>query len=362
MPRIMGMTNSAFDPASRVRFIQFIEDFEKAGWTVDFRPNRPDRQWRSPLPGRIPRAAHYRLGRAAMKWNRWKDVRDAAGVDVVFVNRDLAGSGLFFERRLLRANPRVVFDFDDAVFVGPNEEAVAWMCRNAAWVTPGNAYLADFARRHTDRVTVVPTVIDTRRYRVSEPASDATARVRVGWSGSDQSIRAALFPSLPMLQELQKRLDFEFVIITNSRPTLPVSDFRWTFVPWKAEEEGEIGRFMDVGLMPLVDDTFQRGKCGLKLLQYMAAGLPTVASPVGVNAEITLQGSTGFLATAPQEWGSAMESLVRSHALRLAMGRAGRRRCEEEYSLNRWLPELLNIFERVGAVPRVPQRTAWSRN
>lgn len=348
MPRLMGMTNSAFDPASRVRFIQFMDDFEKAGWAVDFRPNRPDRQWKSQLPGRLPRAAHYRLGRIAMRWNRWTDVRDASQADVVFVNRDLAGGGLFFERKLIRENPRVVFDFDDAVFVGPNESAVAWMCRNAAWVTPGNAYLADFVRKHTDRYTVVPTVIDTRRYSTrDEGRSWPDGRVRVGWSGSDQSIRAALFPYLPMLQELQKRLDFEFVIITNSRPTLPVSDFRWTFVPWKAEEEGELSRFMDVGLMPLVDDTFQRGKCGLKLLQYMAAGIPTVASPVGVNAEITVEGTTGYLAKKPVEWSAALESLVRSDPIRVEMGRAGRRRCVESYSLSRWLPELLGIFERV---------------
>ena len=188
MPSLMGMTNSAFDPASRVRFIQFMDDIEKAGWTVDFRPNRPDRQWKSQLPGRLPRAAHYRLGRIAMRWNRWTDVRDASRADVVFVNRDLAGGGLFFERKLIRENPCVVYDFDDAVFVGPNEPAVAWMCRNAAWVTPGNAYLADFVRKHTDRYTVVPTVIDTRRYSTrDEGRSWPDGRVRVGWSGSDQS-------------------------------------------------------------------------------------------------------------------------------------------------------------------------------
>ena len=361
MPRLMGMTNSAFDPASRVRFIQFIEDFEKAGWTVDFRPTRPDRQWRSSMSVKALRAAHYRLGRAAMKWNRWKDVRDAAGADVVFVNRDLAGWGTVFERRLLRSNPRVVFDFDDAIFVGPREKATAWMCRNAAWVTPGNAYLAEFARRHTDRVTVVPTVIDTRRYRTSSDLTGhAPGRVRVGWSGSDQSIRAALFPSLPMLEELQRRLDYDFVIITNSRPALPVSSLRWTFVPWRAEEEGDIARFMDVGLMPLVDDTFQRGKCGLKLLQYMAAGIATVASPVGVNAEITVSGTTGFLATTPPEWASALEALVGSQARRVAMGRAGRQRCQEAYSLDRWLPELLQIFDRIRGAEAGPERKAWS--
>jgi hypothetical protein len=283
-----------------------------------------------------------------MKWNRWRDVSGAGRFDAVFVNRDLAGRGLVFEKRLLSRNPRVVFDFDDAIFIGRNEAAVAWMCAHASWVTPGNAYLAEFARRFTSNVTVIPTVIDTDRYTVAPPRP-AGAPVRVGWSGSDQSITAALFPSLPMLAALQARLGFEFVIVTNTRPTLPVSGLRFTFVPWKAEEEGELGRHMDVGLMPLVDDAFQRGKCGLKLLQYMAAGLPAVASPVGVNAEIVIRRETGFLAERDEDWGAALEELVRSADLRNSMGRRGRRRCEEHYSIRRWLPELIAILTRVAS-------------
>lgn len=355
MPSVLGLTNSAFDPASRVRFIQFTGDLERAGWTVVHRPNHPDRQWKSPFRGRWPAAAHYRLGRLAMKWNRLRDVNSAGSFDVVFVNRDLAGRGLLFERRLLRRTTKVVFDFDDAIFCGPNEAAVAWMCRKAAWVLPGNEYLAAFARRHTDRVTIMPTVIDTRRYVVRAEARPSNA-VRVGWSGSDQSIRAALFPYLPLLEELQCRLGFDFVIISNSRPSLPVARLRWRFIPWRAEEEGELAQSMDIGLMPLVDDAFQRGKCGLKLLQYMAAGLPTIASPVGVNTEITIPGETGFLARTGEEWASALDALVRSPSLRSTMGRAGRKRCEEDYSLSRWLPELLRIFERVSETGPTAER------
>lgn len=348
MPELLAMTNSAFDPASRVRLIQFIPGLERAGWKVDHRPNVPDRQWSSSLPGRWTRAAHYRAGRLRMKWNRWRDVSEAGRFDAVFVNRDLAGRGTVFERRLLSRNPRVVFDFDDAIFLGPNEAAVAWMCAHAAWVTPGNEVLAGFARRFTANVTVLPTVIDTDRYTVAPPRP-AGAPVRVGWSGSDQSIAAALFPALPMLEALQARLGFEFVIVTNTRPALPASRLRFAFVPWKAEDEGALGRHMDVGLMPLVDDAFQRGKCGLKLLQYMAAGLPTVASPVGVNATITLPGETGFLAGREDEWAGALEALVGSASLREAMGLAGRRRCEERYSIRRWLPELIALLDRVAS-------------
>lgn len=347
MPRLVGLTQSAFNPADRVRFIQFIPFLERAGWRVDFRPNRPDRQWDSHLPSRLLRSVHFRAGRTVMKFNRWKDVRAATGADAVFVNRDLAGGGLLFERMLLSRNPRVVFDFDDAIFLGPDERSVAWMCAHAAWVTPGNEYLAAFARQHSSRVTVLPTVIDTEKYEVAAPRKNGQP-VRLGWSGSDGSIRETLFPYLPMLESLQERLGFEFVIITNTSPRLPASRLRFSFVPWKADEEGSLARHMDIGLMPLVDNAFQRGKCGLKLLQYMAAGLPTVASPVGVNADITIQGETGFLARTTDEWSSALEAMIGSPDLRTTLGSAGRRRCVAEYSVSRWLPHLVEILERVG--------------
>lgn len=351
MSSLLGMTNSAFDPASRVRLIQFIPGLEKAGWKVDHRPNKPDRQWRSPLSGRWSRAAHYRLARAQMKWNRWRDVSQAGRFDAVFVNRDLAGSGLLFEKRLLSRNPRVVFDFDDAIFIGRNEAAVAWMCSHAAWVTPGNEYLAEFARRFTSKVTVIPTVIDTDRYTVA-PQRPAGAPVRVGWSGSDQSITADLFPHLPFLEEFQERLGFDFVVISNSPPALPVSRLRWRFVPWCAEDEGNIAEHFDIGLMPLVDSEFQRGKCGMKLLQYMAAGLPTVASSVGVNARITIEGETGFLVRREEDWAAALEALVGSEDRRIAFGQRGRLRCERDYSVERWLPELIGILQSVAGRDR----------
>ena len=344
----MGMTQSAFDPASRVRFIQFIPGLKEAGWEVVHRPNEPDRQWTSSLGSRVLRAAHYRAGRVVMKANRWRDVRRAGDFDVVFVNRDLAGGGLFFERRLLENNPRVVFDFDDAIFIGKNEYAVRWMCEHAAWVTPGNAYLAEFARQASDKVTIIPTVVDTDRYTIrSYDGADARRKVRVGWSGSDRSLPPSLYPYLEMLADLQRKLDFEFVIITNTRPRLPNPDLRFTFHEWNAEDEYRIESTMDIGLMPLVDEEFQRGKCGLKLLQYMAAAIPTVASPVGVNRDIITHGKTGFLATTAAEWGDALAELVQSASLRASMGPAGRKICEDHWSIKRWLPELSRIFHGV---------------
>ncbi len=347
--KLMGITQSAFDPASRVRFIQYMPLFEDAGWRVSHRPNRPDRQWRSALRGRAARAIHYRGARITMRANRVRDVVEARQFDAVLVNRDLMANEVLFERALLAINQRVIFDFDDAIFLGPRGERLArWMCEHAAWVTPGNDYLAEWARQWTDRVTIVPTVIDTDRY-VSREWRDADfdRPMRVGWTGSDSSITGTLFPHLETLARAQKELGFELVIISNSRPSLPVAGLSWTFQPWRAEDEGSLGRMFDVGIMPLVDDRFQRGKCGLKLLQCMAAGLPTIGSPVGVSADIVQDGVTGFLATTVDEWVEALRTLDRSPEMRVAMGRTGRERCEREYSLRRWFPILLELVERV---------------
>lgn len=350
MPKLLGLTQSSFDPASRFRFIQFIPYLKEAGWDVTFCPNRPDRQWRSPLSNRIIRGIHYRAGRFLMKINRFLDMRRAAAFDVVFMNRDLAGPGIALEKWLFENNPRVIFDFDDAIFIGGNEVNVRKMCQQAAWVTPGNEYLADYARQYNPRVTVTPTVVDTevffpKNYQTSGPENP----VKVGWMGSDQSIRSTLFPYLQILRQIQESLPFELVIVTNTRPSLPVSGLHWSFWEWRGDKEADYAANLDIGIMPLVDDEFQKGKCGLKLIQYMAAGIPAVASPVGVNKEILQPGVTGSLASTEKEWQEALECLIRSPHRRAEMGLAARKRCEEHYSIHRWLPPMLEIFEKVGS-------------
>ncbi|MDB6027436.1 MAG: hypothetical protein JWM68_3659 [Verrucomicrobiales bacterium] len=349
MPKLLGITQSGYDPASRFRFIQFIPYLEKNGWQVEHRPNRPDRQWSSPLRSRLARALHYRAGRVLMKANRIVDLISSASYDVAFVNRDFAAEGALFQKMFLPLMRKAIFDFDDALFVGGREKLVRWMCANAFWVTPGNEYLADYARQFTNRVTIIPTVIDTECCRSRDYSMPAGRKgpVRIGWSGSDQSIGTTLVPHLPMLEALQRQTDFELVVITNTEPKLPTSSLRWKFVPWKAEDEASLHTKFDIGIMPLVDDAFQKGKCALKLLQYMAAGLPTVASPVGVNQNVLLHQITGFAARTDNEWHEGLTCLLKNPELRAAMGQAGRERCQQHYSVRRWLPVLLNLFEKI---------------
>ncbi|MBA4147192.1 MAG: glycosyltransferase family 4 protein [Verrucomicrobia bacterium] len=349
MPKLLGITQSGFCPASRFRFIQFIPYLEQSGWQVDHRPNNPDRQWKSPLASRVGRAIHYRMGRGLMRINRARDLLQADQFDVIYVGRDLASEGPIFQSAFQHVMRKSVYDFDDAIFTGrKGEKIVRWLCQNAAWVTPGNEYLAQYARQYTDRITIIPTVVDTDGY--VPKAYDQTktkGTVRIGWSGSDQSIGPTLLPYLPMLENLQRQADFELVVITNTRPTTLPASLRWKFIPWKKEEEASLQEKFDIGIMPLADDPFQKGKCALKLLQYMAAGLPTVASPVGANREVVQHQVTGLLAGNDNEWYAALKCLLQNFELRAAMGIEGRKRCEEEYSVKRWLPVMLDTFEKV---------------
>jgi glycosyltransferase involved in cell wall biosynthesis len=353
--RLMGCTHSSIDPASRFRFLQFVPHLEQAGWRISHRPNFPSRYWEAPAKSPRWRSLQRKWGKRLGRASRRRDLFDAAWYDLVFINRDLWGGEVRWEREMIRRNPRVIFDFDDAIFLGEERRNhIEWVCRHAAWVTAGNERLADFARKVTNRVTVIPSVVDFARYKPS-PHDAAPRRVRVGWMGSDLSIRETLFQYLDMLAGLQRQLDFDFVIVSKPRRELPAgSGLRWHFVEWSPQVEENIGQHFDIGLMPLLDDEYQRGKCGMKILQYMAGAIPVIASPVGVNRNFIEHGRTGFLAGSEAEWYDTLRALTASAALRRELGMNGRVFCDEHYSLRIWLPLLLEIFDRVASAPLVP--------
>ena len=358
--RLIAYAHERGGPASRFRVEQLVPLLERAGWSVSLRTQDPARPWDSPYRGAL-RWLHRRVRMRLRHVRRMRDVRAASAYDVVLLNRDLLGGRPEYEDELFRRNPRVVFDFDDAIYLGRNEAHVAGICARAAWVTAGNETLADFARRHTDRVTVLPTVVDTDASLVRH-THERAGPVRVGWLGSDRSIRETLLPYLPMLARLRDALGFELVIVTKPRPELPPELGAWRWVEWNPESETRIAELIDVGIMPLVDEPFQRGKCGLKLLQYMAAGLPAVASPVGINVQLLGDGR-GLCAASDDQWRDALAALVRDPGLRATLGATGRAFVEERYALRTWFPVLEEILARVAAEePRARPATRVRRD
>ncbi len=189
----------------------------------------------------------------------------------------------------------------------------------------------------------MPTVVDTDAYGPAQ--GDRGERpVTLGWIGSP-STWAFVKPLVPLLSQAAQRYDLALRVV-GAGPQAEIPP-RFSFLPWSEPEEIALIQGMDIGIMPLPDEPWARGKCGYKLIQYMACGLPVIASPVGVNSEIVDHGENGFLAATPQEWAKAIAALAGNAELRRRMGEAGRVKIERAYSLAVHGPRLAGMIRDV---------------
>ncbi len=276
--------------------------------------------------------------------------------DLVYVFREAALIGpAVIEPLIARSKTPIVFDFDDAIFVRYRSPSNAYwsylkfagktatLCNKASQVMAGNAYLADYASRHNDAVTVIPTTIDTDLYRPERrrPRDDGT--VTIGWTGS-HSTAQHLERLRPALTELAAHKPFRLVVVGAKVPEIPGALIEAR--AWSAATEVDDLSDIDIGIMPLPDDAWSRGKCGLKALQYMGLGIPAVVSPVGVNTEIIADGVNGLIADTDDEWLDRLTSLINDAALRSKLGRAARETVEQRYSAKHIAPRVAAIFRR----------------
>lgn len=288
-----------------------------------------------------PRAWSAKLGVLIRGMRRrLRDVRAARRYDLVMVHRESSPVGPAWVERLLRmTGVPYAFDFDDAIYLPAASEAnrrLAWLkdagktkraVAGASLVVAGNRDLAGWTRRYARRVTVIPTTVDTQHYQVRErPASE---RVCVGWSGSPTTI-VHLRLLEPVLRTLQREQGIRIRVIGDASYRIDGAEVE--SLDWRAASEVRDLSAIDIGVMPMPDDEWSRGKCGLKALQYMALGIPAVISPVGVNCEIAT-GGAAVLASTQDEWLAALRALIADAELRLRVGAAGRARVEERYSV-----------------------------
>jgi glycosyltransferase involved in cell wall biosynthesis len=346
-------------PSQRYRIEQWAPHLRRAGVTVDAAALLSLSEQRR-LHGPEPLAAKTALLARAMA-RRLAQLRRVRHYDAVWLHRAAWPIGpALVERYLARQRVPLIFEFDDAIFIPHTATAnhrwkfakfaqkTGQICRLASHVVVGNGFLAEYARKFNSCVSVIPTTVDTDLYR---PRSDyaPTEPPTIGWSGS--------VTTLPQLHYIDGALLRVAVEEPVQLRVVGVTDFRLrgiaaSAVEWRAERQvAELSRF-DVGVMPMPDDEFSRGKCGCKALEYMAVGVPTVASPVGVNAQIICHRENGLLANTEDEWLEYLLALVRDADLRQRLGRAGRQTVEEQYSARVQAPRVLEVLREVAGSSR----------
>lgn len=261
--------------------------------------------------------------------------------DAIYLFRAACLAGPAWMEQLLPLFGRpMVFDFDDAIFYLHTSQAnryLGWLkfpgktasiCRLSQHVVVGNHYLADYARQFNDAVSVIPSSVDTEIY-LPQTAQPPASRIVVGWTGSSTS-QTYLEAFAPMLRELIARYPIELRVHSDREPELPGVPYVWR--KWSAETEVEEIRQFHIGLMPMPDEEWAKGKCAMKALLYMSLGIPAVCSAVGANCEVIQHGENGMLAATTEDWLGVLGALIEDAALRSRLGAAGRRTIEERYS------------------------------
>lgn len=358
MPKVLIISDHRLkrSPSQRYRYEQYISFLEENGFEFTF----------SPIISESDDKVFYNKGRFFSKalitikslFIRLKDSWRFNKFDIIFIQREALFIGsTYFERKAFRSKAKVIFDFDDSIWLmdtSPENKKFEFLknpnktktnIQNAHLVIAGNTYLANFAKTFNSNTIIIPTTVDCEKHK---PLPNLRGKniVVVGWSGSVSTIKhfERFIPILKLLKEKYKeKLSFKVLgqgSYINSE--LNIHGDKWT-----DETEVEELNKMDIGIMPLPDDEWAKGKCGLKGLSYMACGIATVMSPVGVNTEIIDHGVNGYLATTDEEWLKYLSILIEDVNLRNKLGNAGRETVLNKYSVQANKENYLKAFESV---------------
>lgn len=264
--------------------------------------------------------------------------------DIIWIEKELFPFlPSYGEWILEKSGKGYVVDYDDAVFHNydshPNVlvrkwmgDKIAWVMRHSKLVCAGNTYLKEYALlAEAKQVEILPTVVDINKY--PQKVKSDNSSVKIGWVGSPTTMKYLLTLE-EVFRNLGKRHSIELVVINAVGTKIPDVGIPARLIPWSEESEGDLISDFDIGIMPLPDDAWERGKCAYKLIQYMACALPVVASAVGMNKDVVREGWNGFLAKDPQEWEVALEKLIQDLDLRVKLGQNGRKLVEEKYTLD----------------------------
>ncbi|MBL7843754.1 MAG: glycosyltransferase family 4 protein [Cyclobacteriaceae bacterium] len=351
----LDMHREGRSPSQRFRYEQYLPLLSKNGFRVhhSFLLNEND--------DKIFYSQGKYLGKAWLLLKsiakRWNDVARAGKYDFIFIQREAFMLGTtFFETLLSRSKAKIIFDFDDSIWLpqvsstSPNKKLnflknpgkTARIISLADCVVAGNQYLADYALQFNPSVKIIPTTINTELY--SPKPKESNKIITIGWSGSKTTIDH-FKEALPALEVIKNKYGNRVAIDVIGDNQYRNEKLGITGKAWSLANEINDLLTFDIGIMPLPDDEWSKGKCGLKGLQYMALEIPTLMSPIGVNKEIIQHGKNGFLCTSTEEWVKYLSLLIEDSELRAQTGTAGRQTVLERYSVNANASLFLLLFE-----------------
>jgi len=335
MTRVTALTAQRSTPSAWFRVGQTIEELRHLGIETRWLPARvstfpPRAKWLRPLW--LPMSVASRFSQAAASWRG----------EITWLAKEMVSTLVTWEP--ITRRPRVL-DVDDAIWLHRGGRAARAIARRVDCIVVGNSFLADWFSQHNANVIVIPTAVDTSRFLPRSKQGESRPIRSIGWTGTSGNLKYLYAIESPLLAILQQHPDTVLRVICDRPPVFRgIPSERLQYVRWTREREVGDLQSLDVGLMPLDDTDWERGKCALKLLLYMACGIPVIASPVGVNREILSARVVGFSARRPEEWQSALDTLVRDPELGRKLGSNGRRLVENSYSVRRVARQLAKCF------------------
>lgn len=340
-------------PGQRFRFEQYISYLHKKGYDTSI----------SNLLTEQDDELFYKKGNYIAKFiilinsfiKRFADFFSMFKYDIVFIYREAIMVGTSFFERLYSITPaKIIYDFDDSIWLNDTSDGnsnLSWMknpsktkriCKLADKVIVGNDYLAQYALQYNNNVEVIPTTIDLN-YHNRKNVDYNKKSICIGWTGTSTTLKH--FQKIePILEQLKEdfgdRISFKLICDTDYKN----DNLNLRSTKWNVRTEIKDLSDIDIGIMPLPNDEWSKGKCGFKGLQYMALGIPTIMSPVGVNNEIITDGKNGYLAKDNIDWHTKISCLITSAELRSRLGQNGHKTVKERYSVEAFKEQYLKIF------------------
>lgn len=337
MIKVTAVTSGKNVPSSRFRVRQFIKPLSHLGIRVDEYP-LPLRKY---TPGSFPPLRY--VGDACKTLARLPGLLASRSSHITWLERELVPGRFTLERF---AGTKQLFDVDDAIWLNSDSNFSEEIASRSVGVIAGNQFLAKHYQRVAAKVWVVPTSIDSEAWKPL-PRKEREAWV-IGWIGTSSNLEYLYEIEEPLADFLSEHPTSTLRIICDRKPSFKtIPSAAWHFAYWSAEREVRQVQEMDVGLMPLPNTEWARGKCAFKMISYMAVGAPVIVSPFGTNRDILRQAEVGVPAATDNDWYEALKLLFRDRQRASTLGHAGRKLVEDRYSVSKNASLLSRIFKEV---------------